>query len=220
VSDLDWALLRGLTDAQIEEILGLGRRRRFEHREVIWHEGDRADTFHLVRSGWIAVQMTTSLGEVATVAVWGPGQAAGLIDSFAPGKYHMTGAIALAPTESLAIRSEDLDEMRERLPAINDAIIGMLATKVVDVVLQLVDSHYVPADLRVLRRLVVLADLYEPGGGEVTIPLTQEDIAEIAGVTRPTVNRVLRREQQRATIVLLRGSITVIDRERLRKRAE
>jgi CRP/FNR family transcriptional regulator, cyclic AMP receptor protein len=220
MSDLDWALLRGLEDAEVEGILAMGRRRRFEHREVIWHDGDRADTFHVVRSGWIAIQVTTSLGEVATVAVWGPGQAAGLIDSLAPGKYHTTGAIALAPTETLAIRSDDMGDVRRRLPSINDAIIELLAAKVVDVVVQLTDSHYVPADVRVLRRLIVLADLYGPGDGEASIPLTQEDIAEIVGVTRPTVNRVLRREQQRGTIRLSRRSIVVVDRDRLRERAE
>jgi CRP-like cAMP-binding protein len=81
MSDVDWAPLRGLTEAEVDEVLGLGRFRRFGRREVIWHEGDRADTFHIIRSGWIAVQRTTALGEVATVAVWGPGQAAGLIDA-------------------------------------------------------------------------------------------------------------------------------------------
>jgi CRP/FNR family transcriptional regulator, cyclic AMP receptor protein len=63
--------------------------------------------------------------------------------------------------------------------------------------------------------LVVLTDLYGRGEREVLIPLTQEDIAEIAGVTRPTVNRVLRKEQSSGTIRLSRGTITVIDRERL-----
>ncbi len=220
MSDVDWAPLRGLTESEVEAVLGLGRSRRFDRREVIWHEGDRADTFHIIRSGWIAVQVTTALGEVATVAVWGPSQAAGLIDAFAPGKYHTTRAIALAPTETLAIRSDEMDDVRRRSPVVNDVLIELLAAKVVDVVTQLTDAHYVPADLRVVRRLVVLADLYGPDGGEVIIPLTQEDLAEIVGVTRPTVNRVLRREQQRGTIRLSRRSITVIDREQLRKRAE
>jgi CRP-like cAMP-binding protein len=215
---VDWVPLRGLTDVEVEQVLAHGRTRRFGRREVVWHDGDRADTFHLIRSGRIAVQVMTVLGEVATVAVWGPGQAAGLVDACAPGEYHTTSAVALQPTETLAIRYDDLTEVRHRLPAVNDAVIRLLAEKVVDLVTQLIDAHYVPAEIRVLRRLVVLADLYGQGEPEVLIPLTQEDIAEIAGVTRPTVNRVLRKEQQAGTIRLSRGRIIVIDRERLASR--
>jgi CRP/FNR family cyclic AMP-dependent transcriptional regulator len=214
-SDVDWAPLRGLTEDEVEQVLAHGRGRRFAKREVIWHEGDRADTFHLIRSGRIAVRVMTVLGEVATVAVWGPGQAAGLVDACAPEEYHTTSAVALQDTETQAIRYEDLTEVRRRLPAVNDAVIRLLAEKVVDLVSQLIDAHYVPAETRVLRRLVVLTDLYGRGEREVLIPLTQEDIAEIAGVTRPTVNRVLRKEQSSGTIRLSRGTITVIDRERL-----
>jgi CRP/FNR family cyclic AMP-dependent transcriptional regulator len=216
---VDWTPLQGLSEAEVERVLALGRTRRFAHREVVWHDGDRAETLHLIRSGRIAVQVMTALGEVATVAVWGPGQAAGLVDACATEEYHTTTAIALQATETLAIRFDDLTEIRRSVPAVNDAVIRLLADKIVDLAAQLMDAHYVPADVRVLRRLVVLADLYDRGEPEVLIPLTQEDIAEIAGVTRPTVNRVLQKEQKRETIKLSRGTIRVIDRGRLADRA-
>ena len=45
----------------------------------------------------------------------------------------------------------------------------------------------------------------------VTVPLTQEDIASLAGTSRATVNRVLREEQQRGTIALGRGRTVLLD---------
>ena len=81
-----------------------------------------------------------------------------------------------------------------------------------------VEAHYVDADKRVRRRLCELATIYG-GGGEVTIPLTQEDIAEMAGTSRATVNRVLREEQERGTIQLLRGKTVVRDSGGLAARA-
>ena len=216
---MDWIPLRGLSADEVEQVLALGRVRRFGRREVVWHEGDRADTFHLIRAGRIAVQVVTALGEVATVAVWGPGQAAGLVDACASDDFHVASAIALQPTETLAIRFDELTEIRRRLPAVSDAVIRLFADKVVDLVSQLLDAHYGHADARVVRRLVMLSELYGPGETEVVIPLTQEDIAEVAGVTRPTVNRILKKEQERGTIKLSRGAITVTDRERLAERA-
>ena len=71
-----------------------------------------------------------------------------------------------------------------------------------------------PADTRILRRLDELAATY----GAV-IPLTQEDLAGLAGTTRATVNRVLRREVESGTIALSRGRITVVDPEAVARRA-
>lgn len=217
--ELDWVLLKGLKPAEVEQALSLGRWRRYARREVVWHEGDRADTIHVIRSGRIAVQVLTALGEVATIAVLGAGEAAGLIDCHTMDPYHATGAVALEPTESLAIRVDDLATLRRRLPTLDDAMVRFLADRALDLAKQLVDALYVSADARVLRRLSALAKLYDRSDPEIVIPLTQEDIAGLAGVTRPTANRVLKKEELRGTLRLGRGSITIVDRSRLDDRA-
>ena len=65
------------------------------------------------------------------------------------------------------------------------------------------------------KRLAELAERYEDSGSETVIPLRQEDIAELAGTSRATVNRVLREETRRGTVRLTRGQTTVLDRARL-----
>jgi CRP/FNR family transcriptional regulator, cyclic AMP receptor protein len=66
----------------------------------------------------------------------------------------------------------------------------------------------VPAGRRVLRRLVELMNVYPAKDGEQWIPLTQEVLAELAGTSRATVNRVLNEEQRRGTLELRRGRMT------------
>ena len=80
----------------------------------------------------------------------------------------------------------------------------------------LVEALYVPAEKRVLRRLVELAELYD---GRDEIPLTQEELAELAGTSRATVNAVLRREEARGAVELLRARLRVTDRDKLARRA-
>ncbi len=214
---MEWQLLRGLKDAEVEQVLALGRRRRFARREVVWHEGDRAEAIQLIRSGRIAIRAMTSLGEVATVAVVGPGEAAGLIAIHGTDPFHSSSAVALEPTETVAIRVDDLTAVRRKIPAVADALIRFLADRAIDLSTQLVDALYVPADARVMRRLSALSKLYDRGDGDVVIPLTQEDLAGLAGVTRPTVNRVLKKEEQRGTLRLSRGAIMITDPQRLAK---
>ena len=50
------------------------------------------------------------------------------------------------------------------------------------------------------------------------MPLTQEDIAAMAGTSRATVNRVLREEEKLGAVALARGRTTLLDRDALEGR--
>src|SRR6266508_6231135 len=167
LSSVEWYLLRSLKEADLEQVLARGRARKFATREVIWHEGDRAETVHLIRSGRIGIRLLTPLGEVATVAVLGSGQAAGLIAVHTTGRFHSSTAIALEPTESVAIWVDDLTTIRRKLAAVDDALIHSLADRVIDLTNQLVDALYAPADTRVLHRLVALSKRSEEHTSEL-----------------------------------------------------
>jgi CRP/FNR family cyclic AMP-dependent transcriptional regulator len=70
----------------------------------------------------------------------------------------------------------------------------------------------------VRRRVCELAEIY--GGGAATIPLTQEDLAGMAGTSRATVNRVLRDDARRGLVELQRGRTVVLQPDELRRRAK
>ena len=73
-----------------------------------------------------------------------------------------------------------------------------------------------------LRRLLNLCGTYSRGAhgsSPVTVSLNQTGLAELAGVTRPTANRVLRRLEDEGVVELLRGRITVRDVQALRRAA-
>ena len=80
---------------------------------------------------------------------------------------------------------------------------------------RIVEAHHVDADTRVRRRLCELAETYGGGDDEPVVPLTQEDLAAIAGTSRATVNRVLREEEKRGVVALERGRVTLRDTEAL-----
>jgi CRP-like cAMP-binding protein len=55
--------------------------------------------------------------------------------------------------------------------------------------------------------------------GDGVIPLSQEEIASLAGCTRPTVNRALRSAQDAGAVDLARRHIRVLDLDGLRRLA-
>ena len=60
---------------------------------------------------------------------------------------------------------------------------------------------------------------YVLDGTKTWIPLTQNDIATMTGVTRSTVNRLLRQAQAEGFVAVSRSSIEVVDEAALRRRA-
>jgi CRP-like cAMP-binding protein len=99
---------------------------------------------------------------------------------------------------------------------VREVLIAILAAQVRRLSGHLLDALYMSADKRVVHRLAEIAGLYARDGvPEIEIPLTQEDLAGLAGTSRATVNRVLRAEQERGTVRLSRGRTVVLDQERL-----
>jgi CRP-like cAMP-binding protein len=78
---------------------------------------------------------------------------------------------------------------------------------------------YETLDRRVYRRLLDLADAYGGGDGAVAIPLSQAQLADLVGATRPPVNQVLQRLADRNVVRLSRSRIEVLDPAELRRRS-
>lgn len=207
-----------LAEPDSGRLIAAGRRRRFERNEVLFHEGDGGDSVHLITRGRVAVRITTPLGDVATLDVLGPGETIGELALLGAERRAAT-AVALEGTETVSVERTSFDELRRRHPSLDEFLLRLLAARVRRTSARVAEALYVPADLRVLRRLLSLAEVFGSRDGKAVVPLTQEDLAGLAGTTRPTVNRVLRAEERRGTLSLGRGRITILDPETIAKRA-
>ena len=133
----------------------------------------------------------------------------------------MSTVAALEPGETYSVYRTDFDHLRARHQDMDRYLCAFLVNEVRTLNERLLEALYLPVDQRVRRRLVELAELYNDGDGgtgPVTVPLTQEVIAELAGATRSTVNQVLRDEEKRGTIELTRGRIGILDVSQLAQR--
>ena len=127
--------------------------------------------------------------------------------------------VALERTETLAFQYEVLDRLRRTCPAADRFLLETMATAIRRTSATLLDALYVPSDQRVLRRLADLEDQYRGPGPTTEIPLTQEEVATLAGASRATVNQVLRGAQADGYVRLRRRRIAILDRVALRRRA-
>jgi CRP-like cAMP-binding protein len=212
---VEWRLLDGVAPDDIRRTIELARRRTFVRDEVVFHEGDPAETLHLIERGRAAVRTATRYGQRVTLAILGPGEAFGELAILGSETRRSATVVAIEPLETRSIYGPDFHRLRREHPQLSEVIIVLLAAQVQRMNSQLVDALYLPADLRVRKRLAELAQQYDAIDGETIIPLRQEDLADLAGTSRATVNRVLREEERRGTVRLTRGHTVVLDPARL-----
>lgn len=209
-SHRDWVLLAPLSDEDRREFFKAAHRRRFRKGETIFHEGDPGDTVHLIDKGHVAMKVTAPRGDVATLLVDGPGSFFGELALFSASAQRNAKVIALDATETLSLHRTEFDVLRERHRGIDQVLIAALGAQVQRLSKRLAEAHFLPADVRIYRRIVELEKVFG-GDPPTSIPLTQDDLASLAGTTRPTVNGVLRSIQDAGAVKLGRGTIEVLD---------
>jgi CRP-like cAMP-binding protein len=206
-----------LDDDEQRDVLAAARRRRFKRNEVVFHDGDPGDTLHLVVEGHFAIRIATPLGDQALVRVFGPAEHFGELAMLSSGP-RLGSAVSLDGGETLSVHHDDFRELLAKRPTINKMLTEALVAEVRRLSAALIEALYVPVERRIWLRLLDLVEMYGPDA-PVVIPLTQDDIAQLAGTTRPTANRVLRAGEERGVLRLARGRMEVHDRTALRRLA-
>lgn len=221
LNGMEWLLLGPLTDVERQEILATARLRRFARGEVVFHEGDPADSLHLVSKGRLAVRSSTPTGDVATLNLLSPGSFFGELALLRQEVTSLRTAtvVALEAAETLSLSAGSFHRLCETHPRVEQMLMTLLARRVEELSERLLEALYVGLDRRVYRRLIELSDVYATDTATVIIPLTQDHLADLVGGSRPSVNQVLQRLVAQKTVALGRGRIEILDRAALQLRA-
>ena len=211
---MEWKLLADLPPEDVRRLLAIARRRTFRKGEVVFHRDDLAESLHLIVKGRFSVSITTQLGETAMLDVIGPGEAFGELALLSPASRRSATIESLDEGETLSVYRDDFALLQSEHPGVKDVLLRLLAEQLARASDRIVEAHYTDAETRVRRRLRDLALRQE----EPAVSMTQEHLAEMAGTSRATVNRVLREEERRGTVALSRGCTTVLDLEELSRR--
>jgi CRP/FNR family cyclic AMP-dependent transcriptional regulator len=198
-------------------VIEAGRRRSFARGQIVFHQGEVGDSLHLIQSGRFTVRVGTPDGDVLALTVLGPGDSFGELALLDDNSERTATVAALEAAETLTLSRQPFLRLLEEHPGVARHLLGVVARNVLRDTSLLLDALFAPAERRVLRRLLDVARAY--GDGE-RIPLTQVDLAELAGTSRSTVNRVLGDLREQGAVGLSRGGVTILDRASIEERAQ
>lgn len=202
------------------ELLTRGAPRRYRTGMILFRESEQSDHVVVLREGRVKVSSYTPDGGEVVLALRGPGDVLGEF-SVLDGRPRSATVTAIEPTVGLVIPGPEFSRYLEEQPVVAAVLLRGVLTQLRDSDRKRIEFGALDASGRVASRLLELAARFgEPGerGLEVSLPLTQEELAAWIGSSREAVAKALRALRDQGAIETGRKHVTILDVEALRRR--
>ncbi|HEX5332519.1 MAG TPA: Crp/Fnr family transcriptional regulator [Cellulomonas sp.] len=193
----------------------------FARGDVLFHEGDPGDRLFVIRSGKIKLGRRSSDGRENLLSIQGPGEMFGELSLFDPGPRTATATV-VADAELVELAHTDLVAWLELHPTVAKHLLKALAHRLRRTNEALADLVFSDVPGRVAKALLDLATRFgEPTdeGVRVAHDLTQEELAQLVGASRETVNKALADFAARGWVRREGRAVVLLDADRLERRA-
>jgi CRP/FNR family transcriptional regulator, cyclic AMP receptor protein len=214
-------LFEGLAPSDLESLRPAIRTRTFERGSYLFREGDPGSHLYVVVHGQVKIGRFGVGGGEVVFAIAGPAEVFGELSLFDEDGERTADAAAMESTECLVIARGPLLQFLSARPKVLVRIIAGLTAYIRQKDATIGDVTFLDIPGRVAAKLVQLADTKgrpAPDGIKIEPALNQQTLAAMVGATRENVNRALRRYSDLGYIRFDHGSITVLNRDELRRR--
>lgn len=196
-------LFEGILGKRLDELLRATRRLELERGKEIYRAGEPARDLFFLCSGQVKRATVSYGGTEKVLDLVFPGQAFGEFELFGSRAYS-SFAIAVEPTEVLAVGGDSLRRAIEGEPRLAMRVIELLAHRALDTEQDVAASQLRSGGQRILDYLVEQVGGTLPPTGETTVTLSSRKqlIASRLGMTPETLSRLLRDLSDNGLIVL------------------
>ncbi|WP_434446528.1 Crp/Fnr family transcriptional regulator [Lentzea sp. E54] len=202
-----------LDDTDRTALRAAATRVAFEPGSVICHQGDESKNVLVVSRGRVRVSRFTLSGEETVVAVRGPGEIIGELSAI-DGRRRSATLTAVDPVAGMVISARALKRLCEEHPGITWAVLRVVVSRQ----RAAGDQHDLRTGPSLHRVGAVLLDLAHRDASDMitTVPLSQRELAGIAGISRETLARALKTLRDAGIIVTRRTSVEILREDELR----
>ncbi len=210
-------LLNSLTEEQISDLGGVSHMAYAERAETIWINGSDVDFFGVVGIGFVKMTRSTAAGHDVTTELMGPGQVFGLLGALEGTGCPQT-AKAVCNTWYLKVpKRKFFDVYRENL-ILKETLVRRTTTRLRSSYEMIARMSTGKVDQRIAAILFLVAESYGTEDGKtirINVPLTRQDIAEMAGTTVESTIRVMSAWQKKKWIETESRTISILNPDSL-----
>ncbi len=212
------AWFAALPDALQHKIVAYGTVRSFAKRAVISPQGSSPKAMCAVLKGRVRVTRTHAEGEESLYHVGDPGFWFGPL-SLITHEETTVSVVADTDVRVFVLSKAQFERIVEEDPGAYRYFALLIAQRYASVLRYISDTRLMSPEARVCAKLTELLRLQRtatPQSGPITISVSQVDLAAMVGVSRQTLNELLKKLEKRGLIEIAFRSIRIVDPERLR----
>ena len=197
----------------IERLVDAGRIEKLARGEVLSRRGERVTDLAIVLDGSLDVSVTTSEGKRLIQTVLESGQIMNLIPVLdeLPTIHDASAHTDLA---LLLVKREAFLEESDRDSRVSRALMRILCLRSRVLYASLVEAAFLPLRVRCARVLHSLMSQYGVRRSdviEISLKLSQEDLADMIGRTRQTVNKELKAMEREGVLRMAYSHFIIVD---------
>lgn len=213
------SIFKQLRDEELIEVLKKVRHITVLKGDVLVHEGDQSSTLYIINTGIAKLIRSSSLGKEQIIALQSDGDIIGeyyLLSNYEPYNFSV---VALSDMKICTLVKKDIDAILDKHPQLCRSMLTELSKKMIDIENKLQNISITETDSKVAFLLIQLYEKFghqTPEGFIIDNPLSREDMANFAGMTRETMSRYLSKLSKEGVIQLLdKNKILLIQKEEL-----
>lgn len=203
------ALFRAGTPEFIASLEACARAKSYEKGRTLFLHGDAADSFYLMRSGWVKLYRETVDGTQAVVDIVTQGHIFGETSIFEDGRYPYSAEI-VEPATMIVLPIETLKNEIENNRKLALDMLRSMARYRRQQDLEIEHRSLQNASQRIGCFLLSLIDQYEQGALQIHLPYDKMLVASRLGMQPETFSRALAKLRDQ-TGIRIKGSTVEID---------
>lgn len=214
-------IFQGVDPSAVRALVAQLQSVEFRRGRRIFGDGEPGERLYIIVEGKVKIGRRTGDGRENLLTIMGPSDMFGELSIFDPGP-RTSSATAITDVSAVSMDRNDLKTWIAGRPEIAEQLLRVLARRLRRTNNSLADLIFTDVPGRVAKQLLYLAERFgtpQDGVLAVTHDLTQEEIAQLVGASRETVNKALSDFAHRSWIRIDGKTVTILDAERLAQRA-
>lgn len=165
-------------------------------KDVIFAQGDDADSVFYIRKGKVKVAIVSKQGKEAVIALLGPDEFVGEGCLIGQPK-RLATASAMSECETMRVAKTEIQRVLDDQPAFSQMFISHILARNARIEEDLADQLFNSTEKRLARLLLLLANFGKEGRAEpILAKISQETLAEMIGTTRSRVSHFMNKFRQ------------------------
>lgn len=208
----------GITEDEIQKIFDKSNERKYSRGTIIFREGEETDGVYLVTEGLIKAYKMSLDGREKTLAIFTRGDILGEMTLF-DNSLRSATVEALQASSVMVIPRHDFERLLKEIPALAMNVIRVLADRLRQADEEIKNLLFLNARSRVSLYLLQLAEQHiqeQKNGTPIPFRLTHAEMANLVGVSRETVTRVISELQDEGLIRIEKRNLWINDMKKLK----